>query len=168
MCYIQYVMTHDSFFDKRSTILVSTFFDMVASYLLLMMNQLVRSHTFKAELTRVRRDPIGEWFQLRKLSPLVYLLIRDGLIYFVMSVSKAVQNSRFSFAKLPNLCPRIDLCRMFCESPSPSCGSRLLIRVGEKQLLAHSTWQSPSSSTAEKYNPWASRVYTATTDELCD
>ena len=90
MYYIQYVMTHDSFFNKCLTVLVSIVFDMIASYLLLMMNQFVRSHTFKAELTRVRRDPIGEWFQLRKLSPLVYLLIRDGLIYFVMSVSKAV------------------------------------------------------------------------------
>ena len=87
-------MTHDSFYDQRSTALISTFFDMVASYLLLMMNQFVRSHTFKAELTRVRRDPIGEWFQLRKLSPLVYLLVRDGLIYFVMSVSQAVQYTR--------------------------------------------------------------------------
>ena len=153
---------------RNSTALVPIFFGMVASYLLLMINQFVRGHTREKELIRVRRDPFGEWFQLRKLSPLVYLLIRDGLIYFAMSVSKAVQNSRFSFAKLPNLGPRIDLCRMFCESPSPSCGSRLLIRVGEKQLIAHSTWQSPSSSTAEKYNPWASRMYTATTDELCD
>ncbi|TBU38301.1 hypothetical protein BD309DRAFT_874662 [Dichomitus squalens] len=57
------------------------------SYLVLMIHQFVNSHAFKAELIRVRRDPLGEWFQLHKLSPLVYLLVTDGLLYFAMSAN---------------------------------------------------------------------------------
>ena len=55
-----------------------------ASYLVLMIYQLVNSHAFKAELTKAQRDPWSKWFQVQKLSPLVYLLVRDGLVYFMM------------------------------------------------------------------------------------
>ncbi|TBU63411.1 hypothetical protein BD310DRAFT_578180 [Dichomitus squalens] len=62
------------------------------SYLVLMIHQFVNSHAFKAELIRVRRDPLGEWFQLHKLSPLVYLLVTDGLLYFAMMFSASTLN----------------------------------------------------------------------------
>ena len=51
-----------------------------------MMHKFVTSHAFKAELLKARRDPLTKWFQLRKLSPIVYLLIRDGVLYFAMCV----------------------------------------------------------------------------------
>ena len=60
------------------------------SYLVLMIHQLVKSHAFKSELTRAQRDPWNKWFQVRKLSPLVYLLIRDGIGYFMMLVCLCV------------------------------------------------------------------------------
>ena len=55
-----------------------------ASYLVLMIYQLVNSHAFKVELTKAQRGPWSKWFQVQKLSPLVYLLVRDGLVYFMM------------------------------------------------------------------------------------
>ena len=51
-----------------------------------MMHKFITSHAFKAELLKARRDPLTKWFQLRKLSPIVYLLIRDGVLYFAMCV----------------------------------------------------------------------------------
>ena len=59
----------------------------IASYLVLMIHKFVTSHAFKAELLKARRDPFSKWFQLRKLSPIVYLLIRDGVLYFAMYVT---------------------------------------------------------------------------------
>ena len=52
-----------------------------------MIHKFVTSHAFKAELLKARRDPLTKWFQLRKLSPIVYLLIRDGVLYFAMCVA---------------------------------------------------------------------------------
>ena len=58
-----------------------------ASYLVLMIHKFITSHAFKAELLKARRDPLTGWLQLRKLSPIVYLLIRDGGLYFAMYVT---------------------------------------------------------------------------------
>ncbi|TBU24720.1 hypothetical protein BD311DRAFT_766065 [Dichomitus squalens] len=62
------------------------------SYLVLMVHQFVNSHAFKAELVKAKHDPLGKWFQVRTLSPLVYLLVRDGLVYFVMMFSASMLN----------------------------------------------------------------------------
>ncbi len=59
----------------------------IASYLVLMIHKFVTSDAFKAEILKARRDPLTKWSQLRKLSPIMYLLIRDGVLYFAMCVT---------------------------------------------------------------------------------
>ncbi len=54
-----------------------------AIYLILMVYKLMTGPTFRSEAFG-RRDPIGELSELRRFSPLIYMLLRDGLFYFVM------------------------------------------------------------------------------------
>ncbi|PIL29191.1 hypothetical protein GSI_09240 [Ganoderma sinense ZZ0214-1] len=77
------------------------------SYLVLMMHKFITSHAFKAELRKARRDPLTKWFQLRKLSPIVYLLIRDGVLYFAMMFCAGTLNmaitARFSHREIQSM-----------------------------------------------------------------
>ena len=63
-------MEHDHFFRA-------------AIYLMLMVYKLMTGPTFRSEAF-ARRDPIGELSDLRRFSPLIYVLLRDGIFYFVM------------------------------------------------------------------------------------
>ncbi|KAM5536830.1 hypothetical protein V8D89_009548 [Ganoderma adspersum] len=77
------------------------------SYLVLMIHKFITSHAFKAELLKARRDPLSKWFQLRKLSPIVYLLIRDGVLYFAMMFFAGTLNmaitARFSHREIQSM-----------------------------------------------------------------
>ncbi|PIL29197.1 hypothetical protein GSI_09246 [Ganoderma sinense ZZ0214-1] len=52
-------------------------------YMMLMIYKLMTGPTFRSDAF-ARRDPIGELSELRRFSPLIYLLLRDGIFYFVM------------------------------------------------------------------------------------
>ncbi|KAI1792409.1 hypothetical protein LXA43DRAFT_1006440 [Ganoderma leucocontextum] len=54
-----------------------------AIYLLLMVYKLMSGSTFRSEAF-ARRDPLGELSELRRFSPLIYVLLRDGIFYYVM------------------------------------------------------------------------------------
>ncbi|KAI0718591.1 hypothetical protein C8T65DRAFT_693727 [Cerioporus squamosus] len=50
----------------------------------LMLYRFVTSESFRLELSNVRGNPLAKWFELRHFSPLLYLLLRDGVVYFAM------------------------------------------------------------------------------------
>ena len=57
-----------------------------AIFFLLMLYKFITSESFRLELSNVRESPFAKWFELRHFSPLLYLLLRDGIIYFAMCV----------------------------------------------------------------------------------
>ncbi|RPD76190.1 hypothetical protein L226DRAFT_570375 [Lentinus tigrinus ALCF2SS1-7] len=50
----------------------------------LMLYKFITSESFRMELSNVQGNPLAKWFELRHFSPLLYLLLRDGVIYFAM------------------------------------------------------------------------------------
>lgn len=42
------------------------------------------SEGFKLELSNAKRNSLTKWFEIQHFSPLLYLLLRDGVTYFAM------------------------------------------------------------------------------------
>ncbi|TFK89527.1 hypothetical protein K466DRAFT_545096 [Polyporus arcularius HHB13444] len=53
-------------------------------FFILMLYRFFTSESFRLELSNVKGNPLAKWFELRHFSPLLYLLLRDGIVYFAM------------------------------------------------------------------------------------
>ncbi|TBU32979.1 hypothetical protein BD309DRAFT_852493 [Dichomitus squalens] len=54
------------------------------SYFALMLRKLVTSEAFKLDLSKARRNPLTRWSEVQRFSPLLFLLVRDGVAHFSM------------------------------------------------------------------------------------
>ncbi len=59
---------------------------LAAVFFILMLYRFFTSESFRLELSSVKGNPLAKWFELRHFSPLLYLLLRDGIVYFAMYV----------------------------------------------------------------------------------
>ncbi|KAI0753311.1 hypothetical protein C8Q80DRAFT_506481 [Daedaleopsis nitida] len=54
------------------------------TYFVLMLYKFFTSESFKLELLNANGSSLTRWFELRSFSPLLFLLVRDGVMYFAM------------------------------------------------------------------------------------
>ncbi|KAI1792413.1 hypothetical protein LXA43DRAFT_1132981 [Ganoderma leucocontextum] len=54
------------------------------TFFALMLYKFFTGEAFKFELSAATRNPLAKWTEVRRFSPLLYLLIRDGTMYFAM------------------------------------------------------------------------------------
>ena len=50
----------------------------------LMLFKFFTSDGFKLGLSTAKNNGLAKWFEVRRFSPLLYLLLRDGVMYFGM------------------------------------------------------------------------------------
>ena len=55
-----------------------------AIYFALMLYKFFTGEAFRFELSEATRNPLAKWTEIRRFSPLLYLLLRDGTMYFAM------------------------------------------------------------------------------------
>ncbi|PIL29192.1 hypothetical protein GSI_09241 [Ganoderma sinense ZZ0214-1] len=53
-------------------------------YFALMLYKFFTGEAFRFELSEATRNPLAKWTEVRRFSPLLYLLLRDGTMYFAM------------------------------------------------------------------------------------
>nr|VWO98596.1 Polygalacturonase (PG) (EC (Pectinase) [Ganoderma boninense] len=53
-------------------------------YFALMLYKFFTGEAFRFELSEATRNPLAKWTEVRRFSPLLYLLIRDGTMYFAI------------------------------------------------------------------------------------
>ena len=58
----------------------------VATFFSLMLYKFFTGEAFRFELSEATRNPLAKWTEVRRFSPLLYLLLRDGTTYFAMYV----------------------------------------------------------------------------------
>lgn len=49
-----------------------------------MLYKFFTGEAFRMELSAATRNPLSKWTEIRRFSPLLYLLLRDGTMYFAM------------------------------------------------------------------------------------
>ncbi|EJF61817.1 hypothetical protein DICSQDRAFT_169834 [Dichomitus squalens LYAD-421 SS1] len=54
------------------------------TFFALMLYKFFTGDAFKLELSEAKRNPLAKWTEVRRFSPLLYLLLRDGTAYFAM------------------------------------------------------------------------------------
>ncbi|TBU24719.1 hypothetical protein BD311DRAFT_766059 [Dichomitus squalens] len=54
------------------------------TFFALMLYKFFTGEAFKFELSEATRNPLAKWTEVRRFSPLLYLLLRDGTTYFAM------------------------------------------------------------------------------------
>ena len=59
----------------------------------LMLFKFFTSEGFKLELSNAKRNPLTKWSEIQHFSPLLYLLLRDGVMYFAMYVKLPYSSS---------------------------------------------------------------------------
>ena len=57
-----------------------------ATFFSLMLYKFFTGEAFRFELSEATRNPLAKWTEVRRFSPLLYLLLRDGTSYFAMYV----------------------------------------------------------------------------------
>ena len=57
-----------------------------ATFFSLMLYKFFTGEAFRFELSEATRNPLAKWTEVRRFSPLLYLLLRDGTTYFAMYV----------------------------------------------------------------------------------
>ncbi|KAM5536831.1 hypothetical protein V8D89_009549 [Ganoderma adspersum] len=54
------------------------------TFFALMLYKFFTGEAFRFELSEATRNPLAKWTEIRRFSPLLYLLLRDGTMYFAM------------------------------------------------------------------------------------